>query len=186
MSIILFIIVLGVLILSHELGHFIFAKRNGIRVDEFAIGFPPRLFKFKKGETLYSINLMPFGGYVKIHGEEGDSKDDPRSFASKSFMARAMVIVAGVAFNLILAWVLISFGYIIGLPSSVSSAPSSAEIIDRNIVVLQVQENTPAKIAGLEAGDYLIGFESVQEVQNYTGFLLLKNDMIVFWVRTNQ
>jgi len=70
MSIILFLIVLAVLILSHELGHFIVAKKSGVRVDEFGFGFPPKIAKFKKGETAYSLNLIPFGGYVRTAGED--------------------------------------------------------------------------------------------------------------------
>ncbi|MEK7069693.1 MAG: site-2 protease family protein, partial [Patescibacteria group bacterium] len=71
MTIIFFLITLAVLILSHEFGHFIVAKKSGVRVDEFGFGFPPNIAKFKKGETTYSLNLIPFGGFVKIHGEEG-------------------------------------------------------------------------------------------------------------------
>ena len=85
MSIIYFIfIVLAVLILSHELGHFIAAKKSGVRVDEFGFGFPPKIAKFKKGETTYSLNLIPFGGFVKIHGEEGQEADDPEKFRFQS------------------------------------------------------------------------------------------------------
>ncbi len=132
MSIILFFAVLAVLILSHEFGHFIVAKRAGIRVDEFAFGFPPRLFKFRKGETLYSFNLIPFGGFVKIHGEEGNPPaggGDPRSFASKSAGIRASVIASGVIFNLILAWILLSIGFMVGLPTSPDPFVAEPEIV---------------------------------------------------------
>jgi len=80
---ILFLIVLSILVFVHELGHFLFAKFFKVRVDEFAIGFPPRIFAFKKGETEYVINALPLGGYVKIHGEnpdDQDNKQDKRSF----------------------------------------------------------------------------------------------------------
>ena len=171
MSILLFIIVLAILILSHEFGHFIVAKKSGIRVDEFAFGFPPRIFGVKKGETLYSFNLIPFGGFVKIHGEDDSAPciepGDPRSFASKSVLTKAGVLLAGVFFNLLLAWFLISLGFIIGLPTSVSSVPAGAEIKDVRIVVIDVVENSPAQLAGLKTGDELIGFLKAEEVKNF-------------------
>ncbi len=167
MSVILFIVVLAVLILAHEFGHFIVAKKSGMRVDEFGIGFPPRLLKFKRGETLYSINLIPFGGFVKIHGEEGQEKNDPRSFASKSISVRSAVIAAGVIFNIILAWILISAGFMIGMPTSVSSVPAGAQITDKKVVILDVQKNSPAESAGLKSGDRLAGFDSVGAAQKF-------------------
>src|SRR3989338_6291859 len=96
---IIFIIVIGVLVLVHEFGHFIFAKRAGMKVEEFGFGFPPRMFGIKRGETIYSINWIPFGGFVKILGEDGDDKSE-RSFAAKPLLARLKVILAGVAMNL--------------------------------------------------------------------------------------
>jgi regulator of sigma E protease len=158
---------LAVLILSHEFGHFIVAKKSGIRVDEFAFGFPPRLFKFKKGETVYSFNLIPFGGFVKIHGEEGQEKDDLRSFASKPALVRALVISAGVIFNLILAWFLISIGFMTGLATSASSAPSYAKIKDIKIAIIQIASNSPAELAGLRPGDELLGFATISEIQDF-------------------
>ena len=89
MSVIIFIIILAVLVFVHELGHFVAAKMSGMRVDEFGFGFPPRLFGIKRGETTYSANLIPFGGFVKIHGEDPNEEsltgtDRHRSFTSKS------------------------------------------------------------------------------------------------------
>jgi regulator of sigma E protease len=108
MSVIIFIIILGALIFVHELGHFLFAKWSKMRVDEFAIGFPPRIVSFKKGETEYSLNLIPFGGYVKIFGENPDelSKNPAatNSFVNKSKWKQAAVLVAGVLFNVIFAY----------------------------------------------------------------------------------
>ena len=83
MTIILFLIILGLLVFVHEFGHFISAKWAGIRVDEFAIGFPPRVFGKRVGETEYNINLIPFGGYVKIFGEDGDENADSRGFKAR-------------------------------------------------------------------------------------------------------
>jgi len=97
-SIIAFILVIGILVFVHELGHFIVAKLSGMRVDEFSLGFPPRLFTWKKGETLYALNWIPLGGYVKIHGETEDGKDDdPRSFNNTVIWKRILTLIAGVA-----------------------------------------------------------------------------------------
>ena len=100
--------VFGLLIFVHELGHFITAKWAGIRVDEFALGFPPRLLSVKRGETTYSLNALPIGGYVRMPGENGETTDengnyDPRNFAAKPASKRAIVLVAGVTMNMLLA-----------------------------------------------------------------------------------
>jgi len=121
MSIILFIVILAALILVHELGHFIAAKRAGVRVDEFGIGFPPRLWQKKIGETVYSVNAFPIGGFVKIFGEDPNDesmkgKDSARSLTHKKRYVQAWIIGAGVVFNLLFAWLLISVGFMIGLP----------------------------------------------------------------------
>jgi len=169
MSVLIFLIVLGILVISHEFGHFIAAKRSGIRVDEFAFGFPPKLFKFKKGETTYIFNLLPLGGYVKIHGEEGDEelKNDPRSFASKPIWVRSMVIAAGVVFNIALAWAVTVGGYMIGAPVSTDSVPSGAIIKNVKVIIVEVQEDTPAKSIGLKAGDELVDFSLIEEAQKF-------------------
>ena len=101
MSIILFLVILGVLVLVHEWGHFIAAKKAGIRVDEFGIGFPPQLLKWRRGETLYSLNLLPIGGFVKIFGENPDKEsiegpDKKRSFIGKPRHIQTIVLAAGV------------------------------------------------------------------------------------------
>src|SRR5688572_30502309 len=110
-----FLAVLSLLVLAHELGHFLTAKRAGIKVQEFGIGYPPRLFGVQRGETLYSINLLPLGGFVKMLGENA-APGEPRAFASKSKRTRALVLVAGSAMNLLLAPLLLSVGLMIGEP----------------------------------------------------------------------
>ncbi len=140
--------VFAVLILVHEFGHFIAAKWAGIRVDEFAIGFPPQLISYKRGETTYSINLLPLGGYVKMPGENGDATDDdghydPRTFAAKPASKRLIVLVAGVTMNLILAIVLFAAAEAVG---SVQLRP----------VIGSVEANSPAKAVGLRAGDHIL------------------------------
>src|SRR3972149_6501794 len=111
-SIIICMSVLSVLILVHELGHYLVARRAGIWVEEFGIGLPPRIIGKKIGETLYSINLLPFGGFVKLTGEDDTeitSKNDPKSFVSKRAYVRAAILMAGVTMNLILAIVVFQF-----------------------------------------------------------------------------
>ena len=109
-TLILFIIVLSLLVFVHELGHFLVAKKAGMKVEEFGFGFPPKLFGIKRGETTYSINWIPLGGFVRIKGESGDHKEDSDSFASKKIWQRFSVLIAGVAMNLLLAVILFSIG----------------------------------------------------------------------------
>ena len=163
MSVLLFIIILLVLVLVHEFGHFITAKKLGMRVDEFGFGFPPRAVKlFKKGETLYSLNWLPLGGFVKIFGENPDEEsnsgvDKARSFVNKPKWAQAIVLVAGVVMNILLAWVLISVGFMSGMPVSESSAPKGSVIRNTSLVVLGVTPESPAQKAGLLPGDKILG-----------------------------
>src|SRR4051812_47881511 len=113
MTVIIFIIVLAALVFVHELGHFLAAKLSGIRVDEFGLGFPPKIFGFKKGETTYTLNAIPFGGFVKIFGEDPNEEsiqgpDSSRSFVHKPKTIQALVLAAGIIFNILFAWLLIS------------------------------------------------------------------------------
>ena len=136
MSILIFFLVLFVLILVHEWGHFIVAKKTGMRVDEFGIGFPPKLFGIKKGETEYTFNALPIGGFVRIWGEnyeeaKGEEEvKDSRAFNARPKWAQALVLVAGVTMNILFAWFLFSLTYMIGVPTAVeeSVASDSAEL----------------------------------------------------------
>lgn len=157
--------ILLVLVLVHEFGHFFTAKRFGIRVDEFGFGFPPKLFGIKKGETEYTINALPFGGFVKIFGENPDQEsidgpDASRSFINKPRWKQAIVLFAGVFANFLLAWILLSFGFISGLPTSVGSEPKGYVLEDVRLVVVSVSENSPAQLAGLKSGDKIIAVKS--------------------------
>jgi len=110
MTVVVFLVVLVVLIVVHEFGHFVAAKWAKMRVEEFGLGYPPRLFGIQWGETVYSINALPFGGFVKICGENlnKESIADPRAFTARPKWQQAVVLVAGIAMNLLLAWLLIS------------------------------------------------------------------------------
>lgn len=158
MNIIIFLVILLILVVSHEFGHFIVAKKNGIRVDEFAFGFPPRITSIKKGETRYSFNMLPLGGYVKIFGENPNEEsingpDSSRSFVNKPRYVQAFVLVAGVVMNFLVAWLLFSVGFMTGLPSSVDSVPSGEAVKNAQLAVTSVMPGSPAEIAGLKIGD---------------------------------
>lgn len=171
MSILIFIAILLILVVSHEFGHFIVAKKSGIRVDEFSFGFPPKIFGKKIGETTYNFNALPFGGYVKIFGENGDdpsvvtSEDDrKRSFTSKPKYIQAMVLLAGVVMNFLVAWLLLSVGYMSGLPSSVAMAPQGVQISNQYLTITSVVKGSPAEQATLKAGDKLLSLKTPTDI----------------------
>lgn len=149
--IIIFVFTLLVLVLIHEFGHFLMAKRFGIKVKEFGFGIPPRVWGKKIGETLYSINWLPLGGFVKLLGEEDSTEGSPdRNFARKSVSQRIIVVVAGVVMNLILAWVL--FYIVIAAQNFRVISPK----IEPGVYIAKVEENFPAKEAGIKPGDQLL------------------------------
>jgi len=156
-TLVIFIAALAVLVLSHEFGHFLAAKKSGMKVEEFGFGFPPRLLSFKKGETVYSINLIPFGGFVRIFGEDS-TKPEPRSFSSRPIWQRAIVLLAGVFFNLLLAWMLFSTVFVVGAPTLVDENESG------DVVLLEIQRETPAMEVGLMPGDVLLKLSVPGEV----------------------
>ncbi|MGL5641690.1 MAG: M50 family metallopeptidase, partial [Paraclostridium sp.] len=132
------ILAFGIIVFIHELGHFLFAKKAGVRIHEFAIGMGPKIYSFKKGETTYSIRLLPLGGYVAMEGEDSDS-NDPRAFGNKSILQRASILFAGPFFNIILTVIiLIPVFMYIGSPST---------------TLREVMDNSIAQKAGIEAGD---------------------------------
>jgi regulator of sigma E protease len=167
MTIILFLVVLAILIFIHELGHFIVAKKSGIRVDEFAIGFPPKILSWVRGETKYVLNLIPFGGYVKIFGENPDDEsltgvDSARSFVNAKRWKQICVLLAGITMNIIFAWVLISASFMFGsmVPVGEEASNYSKYIKDTQIVLVNIIPGSPAEKAGLKLGDKLISVAS--------------------------
>ena len=158
MNIIIFLVILLVLVVSHEFGHFIVAKKSGIRVDEFSFGFPPKLFGVKKGETSYNFNALPFGGYVKIFGENPDEEsingpDSKRSFVNKPRYIQAAVLFAGVFMNFLVAWLLLSVGFMSGLPTSTGAAPEGSILHNQALTITNISSDSPAEHAGLKVGD---------------------------------
>ncbi|MDO8574512.1 MAG: M50 family metallopeptidase [bacterium] len=159
--VILVIIGLSVLILGHEAGHFFAAKAFGLKVEEFGFGFPPRIFAKKKGETEYSVNWLPFGGFVKIAGEndrisgENDKleslspEEKKRIFMFQTAWKKSVIILAGVATNFVIGWLLISGVFMAGVPTAV--------------VITDVVSQTPAEKAGILPGDVVSGYLTTQE-----------------------
>lgn len=198
LNIIIFLIVLLVLVLVHEFGHFYSAKKFGIRVDEFGFGFPPKLFGYKKGETEYTFNLFPLGGFVKIFGENPNEEningpDAKRSIVNKPKYQQAIVLFAGVFANFILAWLLFSVGFMSGLPASVSSEVKGM-LSDVHLVITSVIPKSPAEIAGLKSGDKIISLmndsEKVSNLNPETlkSFVIShgKKEMEIGYIRQNE
>ena len=191
-TVIVFLLVLSVLVLVHEIGHFSVARYFGIRIEEFGLGFPPRAIgwyknKFgkrikvsgtrsfssleeseneklqpKKGATIYSLNWLPLGGFVKIKGQDGDNKNDGDSFGAKPIYQRALVLVAGVLMNIVLAWFLFSLGYMIGLPQTTDDLGKRARVSEQAVLVADILADSPAALAGLEAGDKILAVEGLK------------------------
>ncbi len=156
MEIILLIVVLVVLILVHEFGHFVVAKLSGMRVDEFGIGYPPRALMIgKRGETEYTLNWLPFGGFVKIYGEDSDAvSTDGRAFTDKNRFLQALVLLAGIVMNLLFAWILISGSLAFGTPRALDDS-EIAQAKDAVITVSDILPGSPAEDAGLKIGDMI-------------------------------
>lgn len=157
LTLIIFLLVLSILVLVHELGHFLVAKKIGVKVEEFGLGYPPRIFGKKIGETIYSLNTLPFGGFVKLYGEEGgknssgvtqrgshELKGLRNAFFARSKVERSLILLAGVAMNFLLGVVVISFLFTRGV-----YVPAPGVRIEK------VLPNTPAEKAGLNDNDII-------------------------------
>jgi regulator of sigma E protease len=165
--IILVIVGLSLLILGHEAGHFFAAKMFGLKVDEFGIGFPPRIVAKKFGDTEYSINWLPFGGFVRISGERGEFEvinpkgdkpqetdaDKARLFYNQPAWKKSLIVLAGVFMNFILGWLLIATVFMVGVPQT--------------LVISGTEAGSPAAATGIQAGDVVKGYTSAQSFINY-------------------
>jgi regulator of sigma E protease len=159
MTSILFIIVLGALVYVHELGHFLVAKKSGVHVERFSLGFGPPLWRKQWGETEYRISIIPLGGYVKMYGENPaeDVVDPSRSFLHQSVWKRIPIVAAGPLFNVFFAIVLIALIHLAGVP-----------VEEKSVKIGRVIENSPAEQAGLQTNDIFISLnnEPVQRIIN--------------------
>ena len=165
LTLISFIIILGILVLAHELGHFISAIKLGVEVEEFGIGFPPRILSFKRKGIIYSINLIPIGGFVKIKGESGDKAEDPNSFSHQKTWKKSIILSAGVAMNFIVAFILLSIGFFIGLPQALDQQTNLQDVQNKSVMILEIIPDSPADIAGMETGDKVLAVNQ-QEITN--------------------
>ncbi|MCI0479124.1 site-2 protease family protein [Candidatus Uhrbacteria bacterium] len=177
MSIIAFLLVLSVLILIHELGHFGAARLFKVKAEEFGYGFPPRLIGFvkEKGKwkrvgskdrgpyrnTIWSFNWLPLGGFVRIKGEQADGVDDADSFHTKAVWKRVIIIAAGVTMNWILAFMLFAAVFMIGTEAVLEDLPASARIRDASVRVTQVLRGAPADVAGIQVNDIILAVDGV-------------------------
>ncbi len=176
---ILFLIVLSVLVFVHELGHFLAAKFFKIRVDEFAIGFPPKIFSFKKGETTYALNALPLGGYVKIHGENPEDALDPtdrRNFQNVSWWKQVTVLAMGVIFNVLFAWILLSLSLMIGTSkASVDGIDPAYVSGPQKVLIQEVAKGSPAEMSKLMPGDVIVSIDGQAVSQTSVVQDLVKN-----------
>ena len=159
-----FLAVFAVLVFVHEWGHFFAAKKQGIAVEEFGFGFPPRVIGRLWRGTLYSLNCIPLGGFVRIKGEYGEHAEDADSFAGKPVWRRMIVVVAGVMMNVVLGWALLSAGFMSGFPQTVNDGVGAAHVRNRQLYVVDVRSESPAALAGVSAGDEILALNGEQVV----------------------
>ena len=191
-TILIFIVILGILVFVHEFGHFIVAKKTGMVVEEFGFGLFVRAIGIQKlpegwkiiwgnkspqnrDHTVYSLSWFPVGGFVRIMGENNEDAHNPQSFVNKGFWARFFTLIAGVLMNVVLAWVLLSIGFGIGIPTAIQSAselPPQATFYDQHPGIADVTINTPAQKAGMKPEDLILSidgkaFEQTSGIKNY-------------------
>ncbi|MBU1039189.1 RIP metalloprotease RseP [Patescibacteria group bacterium] len=147
----------ALLVLAHEWGHYIAARRLGVKVTEFGFGFPPRLWAYrdKARQMDWSINLLPLGGFVRIKGEGGDFREEVDSFSNQPAWRRIIILVAGVAMNIILAYGLLTAGLMIGLPTALEQTDLTSAR-DIKVQIVSVEPNSAAAQAGLRPGDAIL------------------------------
>lgn len=162
-TVISFIIVIGILIFVHEFGHFIVAKKTGVEVEKFSLGFGPKIIGFKKGETQYMISAIPLGGYVKMKGENPDEPltNDPKEFSSRSVGVRFAIVAAGPITNFLLVFMLMPLVYYLGI-----NVPA---FLEQKPVVHWVAKNSPAKVADFKVGDRILTVDE-DKVDNWEDY----------------
>lgn len=160
LTIILFIFVLGILVIAHEFGHFIASKSGGVHVDEFGVGFPPRLLSKIIHGTRYSINLLPFGGFVKIKGIGGDGDQtktvENDSFPAQSFLRKCMILLAGIMMNVLLAVFFFTITFAAGFQAPIDALPLGGKIISQKIIISSLLPDGPAANADIQPGDAIV------------------------------
>lgn len=231
---IIFVLVLGILIFVHELGHFMTARKLGIGVEEFGFGYPPRVFgvlvsKKKKNQKasdeaeakdvndavkkspshwkffwgnkiksedlnrttedpiIYSLNLLPLGGFVKILGENGEQNANPENFANQAAWKRSLVLSAGVIMNFIFAFVLLSIGFLLGLPQTIDQNTPQDMVSDQKVVIVEISPKSPAEEQGLKVNDVIVAIDGVNVKNTNEVFDKLKvNTEVTFTIDRNK
>ncbi len=172
LNVLIFLLVLSVLVLVHEAGHYIVARIFGVKAEEFGYGFPPRAIGFVKTErgwkrvpgkdrsnyknTIWSINWLPLGGFVRLKGESGEGAGESDSFLTKPGWQKFLVLAAGVAMNWLLAAFIFSIGFAVGVPAETDGLPASAIVKDSRIEIVEVVGKSAAETAGIKQGDRII------------------------------
>ena len=171
-ALLIFLAVLSILVLGHEFGHYLAARICGVKADEFGYGFPPRALGFVRvngkwkrvraddqnsyKNTIWSLNWLPLGGLVRLKGEEGEIQGEKDSFASKKVLPRLFILSAGVLINWIIAVVIFSLAFSIGIPSQTAGLPEGAIVRDQQIQIMEIVDKSPAQTAGIQPGDFLL------------------------------
>ena len=218
LTVLLFVVILSLLVFVHEFGHFLAARKLGMKVYEFALGFPPmaigiyrdpktKKFIWVKGKkkvkrdivaagggkqteehaeypsTLYTINWLPLGGFCKIKGENGEEDREQDSFSGQKPWRRIVVLVAGVTMNFLLAGVLLGIGFMVGLPSDVSGGidPKAKLVQPPQVIIQQVEKNSPAEDAGLHFGDVIVSLndQSIQNSEQMTTYIHSRANQLI-------
>jgi regulator of sigma E protease len=155
LTLLAFLATFSILVLVHECGHFFAARASGVRVEEFGFGFPPRIMSRRIGQTRYSFNLIPIGGFVRLYGEGGEGKGERDSFAAQSFLRKIFIVLAGVTMNVLLTVLLLAILFYVGVNQSITSLYPKAKITERSLVVTHILPDSPAAKSGIQAGDLL-------------------------------
>lgn len=159
-SVLVFLIILLVLVLAHEWGHYITARLFGVRVNEFGFGFPPRILKlWHRHGTDFTLNLVPLGGFVRLKGEDGSEAADADSFAHKTAWRRLIILFAGVAMNFVLGYFILVFIYGHGAEMAVPKNDPQAIVANQRLMIDGVLAGSPAAVAGVLAGDVIVGVD---------------------------
>lgn len=166
-SVLSFVAVLFVLVLVHEWGHFFAARKFGVKVYEFGFGFPPLIKKmWHRNGTDFTLNWIPLGGFVRLKGEDGSDAHDIDSFAHKKAWQRLVILLAGVAMNFVLGYVIYVGLFVAGVEMPVVGAQQGATIENRRILIGGIMKGSPAELAGIQAGDEVVAINGVPVVHD--------------------